>query len=104
MGSLDKTAVIKQIIKSLNEDNSDLIEKIIIFGSFLNNISPNDIDIAVLSSEKGDYLTKAMLYRKRLRDVSKIIALDVVPINNLQGDSVFIEEIRKGKVIYERNS
>ncbi len=104
MNSLDKSFVIKKIIDSLNEDKSDLIEKIIIFGSFLNDISPNDIDVAVVSKNNSDYLTQAMLYRSKLREVSKLIPLDIVPLDNLQGSGFFLDEIRKGKVVYERSN
>jgi len=42
-----------------------------------------------------------MKYRKALRNISKKIPLDVIPIE-IGKTGMFLEEIEKGKVIYEK--
>ena len=78
----------------------DEIKKIILFGSFMNSNNPNDIDIAVIQNSNDNFLTLSLKYRKVLRDLSKIIPLDIVPIKeNTNGE--FLNEINKGKIVYE---
>jgi len=77
------------------------IHKIIIFGSFINSKNPNDIDIAIIQNSDNNFLTLSLKYRKVLRELSKQIPLDIVPLKeNAQG--VFMDEIKNGKTIYER--
>jgi len=77
------------------------VNKIVLFGSFTNSNNPNDIDIAVVQNSDDNFLTLSLKYRKVLRELSKIIPLDIVPIKqNAKG--VFLEEINKGQVVYER--
>lgn len=80
------------------------IEKIVLFGSFLSTDSPNDIDIAIYSNSNNDYLTLALKYRKLLRDVSKVLPIDVIPVKNNKGISFFDNEINKGEIIYEKRN
>jgi predicted nucleotidyltransferase len=89
-----------QIIKDGLSQFSE-VEKIILFGSFLRKDQPNDIDIAVVQNSNDDYLTLSMRYRKALRKLSKIIALDIIPLRH-NGKSAFMEEIAKGITVYER--
>ena len=77
------------------------IDKIILFGSFVKSSAPNDIDIAIFQNSDDNYLTLSMKYRKALRDVSKKIPLDIIPIKS-GSKGVFLEEIERGKVIYEK--
>ncbi len=77
------------------------IDKIILFGSFIKSNTPNDIDIAIFQNSKDNYLTLSMKYRKALRNISKKIPLDVIPIE-IGKTGMFLEEIEKGKVIYEK--
>ena len=77
------------------------IDKIIIFGSFLNVQNPNDIDIAIIQNSNDNFLTLSLKYRKVLRELSKKIPLDIVPLKeNAKGH--FMEEINKGEIIYEK--
>jgi predicted nucleotidyltransferase len=77
------------------------VNKVILFGSFANSNHPNDIDIAIVQNSDDNFLTLSLKYRKVLRELSKIIPLDIVPIKeNAKG--VFLEEISKGQVVYER--
>ena len=90
-------------IENIREQLSQFVEinKIIIFGSFMKSKNPNDIDIAIIQNSDNNFLTLSLKYRKVLRELSKQIPLDIVPLNkNAKG--VFMEEIENGKVIYER--
>jgi len=77
------------------------VHKVILFGSFVKSNNPNDIDIAIIQNSNDNFLTLSLKYRKVLRDLSKTIPLDIVPIKaNTNG--AFLEEINKGQVVYER--
>jgi predicted nucleotidyltransferase len=96
--------LIKEIyINNIKEQLSQFIEinKIIIFGSFIKAQKPNDIDIAIIQNSDNNFLTLSLKYRKVLRELSKKIPLDILPLKeNSQG--IFMEEVSKGKIIYER--
>lgn len=89
---------IKDKLSQFNEVN-----KIILFGSFIKSNNPNDIDIAIVQNSNDNFLTLSLKYRKVLRDLSKIIPLDIVPVKQNK-DGVFLEEINKGQVVYERGN
>ena len=73
------------------------VNKVILFGSFVKSNNPNDI--VIVQNSNDNFLTLSLKYRKVLRDLSKIIPLDIVPIKaNTNG--VFLEEINKGQVVY----
>jgi predicted nucleotidyltransferase len=93
---LNFIATIKDKLSQFNEVN-----KVILFGLFVKSHNPYDIDIAIVQNSNDNFLTLSLKYRKVLRDLSKIIPLDIVPIKaNTNG--VFLEEINKGQVVYER--
>jgi len=93
---LNFIATIKDKLSQFNEVN-----KVILFGSFVKSNNPNDIDIAIVQNSNDNFLTLSLKYRKVLRELSKTIPLDIVPIKaNTNG--VFLEEINKGQVVYER--
>ncbi len=93
---LNFIATIKDKLSQFKEVN-----KVILFGSFVKSNNPNDIDIAIVQNSNDNFLTLSLKYRKVLRDLSKMIPLDIVPIKaNTTG--VFLEEINKGQVVYER--
>jgi len=98
----EKNELKQQIVNSLLSSNE--IQKIIVFGSFLNSKNPNDIDIAVFQNSSEDYLTLALRYRKLIRVISKKIPVDVIPIKSDLGSNSFIDEIEKGEVIYARGN
>ncbi len=97
------TDIKEDIIKFIQSKLLDFseISKIILFGSFLKSQNPNDIDIAIIQNSKENYLTLALKYRKALRELSKQIPLDIVPIKN-HVHSSFLDEINQGYVIYEK--
>lgn len=77
------------------------IDKIIIFGSFIKAKNPNDIDIAIVQNSDDNFLTLSLKYRKVLREISKQIPLDILPLKkNAKGS--FMEKINEGEIIYER--
>jgi len=78
------------------------ILKIIIFGSFLVDDAPNDIDIAIVQNSKLPYLTLAMKYRKLTRSVARQLPLDIIPLKTGAIDSSILDAIAQGEVIYER--
>lgn len=88
--------VIKEKLSQFSEVN-----KVILFGSFVNSNNPNDIDIAIIQNSDDNFLTLSLKYRKVLRELSKTIPLDIVPIKD-NSDGVFLEEINKGQVVYEK--
>lgn len=93
----------QNFIKIIKEKLSQYkeINKIILFGSFINSNNPNDIDIAIIQNSNENFLTLSLKYRKILRELSKQIPLDIVPVKqNAKG--VFLDDINKGQVIYER--
>ena len=90
------TRYIKERLQPFEE-----IHKIIIFGSFFNTKEPNDIDVAIVQNSHNNFLTLSLKYRKALRELSKKIPLDIVPLKqNFQGS--FSKEIECGQVIYEK--
>jgi len=65
---------------------------VILFGSFIKSSNPNDIDIAIVQNSNDNFLTLSLKYRKVLRELSKIIPLDIVPIK-ANANGVFLDEI-----------
>lgn len=95
-----KDTLKQEIVKCLKLEKE--IEKIIIFGSFLDAENPNDIDVAIFQDSKKSYLTLAMKYRKLTRDIARSIPIDIIPIKSNASDSSFLSEIEAGELIYER--
>jgi uncharacterized protein len=93
----------QNFIKTIKEKLSQFseINKVILFGSFIKSNNPNDIDIAIIQNSNDNFLTLSLKYRKVLRDLSKIIPLDIVPIK-YNSNGVFLDEINKGQIVYER--
>ena len=88
--------IIKDRLSQFSEVN-----KVILFGSFVESNNPNDIDIAIVQNSNDNFLTLSLKYRKVLRELSKMIPLDIVPIKaNTNG--VFLDEVNKGQIVYER--
>ncbi len=81
------------------------ITKIIIFGSFVYSNDPHDIDIAIFQESNEKYLPLSQKYRKKLRPISKRTPIDVIPIRpDPQKNSLFLAEIEKGEIVYERGN
>jgi predicted nucleotidyltransferase len=78
------------------------VRRIIIFGSFLTSDDPHDLDVAVFQDSDENYLPLALKYRKKTRDIARRIALDIIPLKSGVEGGLFMDEIRRGEVIYER--
>jgi predicted nucleotidyltransferase len=102
MNSEIKKNIKRQVLESLASESE--IRKIIIFGSFIHSVNPRDIDIAIIQDSNQSYLTLALKYRKLMRDLSKKIPLDVIPIKFEHSTHWFLNEINSGELIYERRN
>ena len=66
-------------------------------------MAPHDMDVAVFCNSSDDYLTLALALRKRLRAISRIIPIDLLPITTpYDPTALFLEEINQGEVVYEK--
>ncbi len=91
---------IKMQIKNLLSHEQE-IQKIIVFGSFINSDTPDDVDIAVFQISNKPYLALSMKYRKLIRELITTIPYDIIPIQpNAKG--VFLKNIEAGEIIFER--
>jgi len=95
-----KESIKKELINSLITEKE--INKIILFGSFIDSDNPVDIDVAIFQNSNDNYLTLAMKYRRLTRKISKKIPLDIIPIKSSAKDDIFLNEVEAGEVIYER--
>ncbi len=78
LSSYDKEKIKKRIVEKLQSQKE--IDKIVIFGSFLKNNKPNDIDVAIFQNSKENYLYLSLKYRKAVREISKQIPIDIIPL------------------------
>ena len=61
------------------------VRKVVIFGSFLTSVTPNDLDVAVFQDSVESYLTLAMKYRRLLRPIADQIPIDTMPAERSAG-------------------
>lgn len=97
----EQKAELKESIRHCLCDESE-ITKIILFGSFVTSDDPHDVDIAVFQNSSQDYLSLALKYRKKIRTLAHQIPMDILPLKAHAADSVFMDEINGGEVIYEK--
>ena len=90
----------KELVSCFKSDEE--IEKIVVFGSFLNSNDPGDLDIAIFKESHESYLPLAMKYRRKTRSIARKISLDIFPIRPNAKDHSFLSEIEQGEVLYER--
>ncbi len=95
-----KETLIKELVDSLHSENE--IKKIVVLGSFIHTDDPNDMDVAIFQTSNESYLSLAMKYRGLIRKLTKKIAINIIPIRPVPGDSIFLSEIETGEVVYER--
>lgn len=101
MTQADKNKLKSELVSALSGDEK--IEKIVIFGSFPYVANPHDMDVAVFCVSQDDYLTLALELRRKLRSLSKIIPIDLLPISvPYDPAALFLQEINKGEVVYEK--
>ncbi len=77
------------------------VRRVVIFGSFVNSDDPHDLDIAVFQDSKESYYPLARKYRRMLRNIARMIPLDVIPVRPNPEQGPFLREVEKGEVIYE---
>jgi len=96
----EKELLKQRLIGSLKAERE--VCRIVVFGSFINSDDPHDMDVAVFQDSDEKYLPLAMRYRRKTRDIARIIPMDILPLKaGVQGE-VFMDEIERGEVIYER--
>jgi predicted nucleotidyltransferase len=100
LSNFEKENIKKRIVEKLQLQTE--IDKIVIFGSFLKDNNPNDIDIAIFQNSKDNYLDLSLKYRKAVREISKRIPIDIIPILTDKSNDFILDEIGSGEVIYER--
>jgi len=97
----EKQSIKRTVIAQLKDEPE--VQRIVVFGSFLDSLEPNDLDIAIFQTTSERYLPLAMKYRRKLDVLAGRIALDVIPLKDSSPRGVFSDEIAKGEVIYERS-
>lgn len=90
----------QQLVDSLRTERE--VCRIVIFGSFVNSDNPHDLDIAVFQDSNDKYLPLAMKYRRKTREISRIIPIDIIPLRAGVEDVFFMDEINSGEIVYER--
>jgi len=95
-----KISLKKQLISCLEDEKE--VRKIVIFGSFLESSEPHDLDVAIFQDSTEEYLTLAMKYRKKIRPITRIIPVDILPLKIDADSGTFMDEIAQGDIIYER--
>jgi len=76
--------------------------RIVIFGSFLHSDDPHDLDVAVFQDSAEGYLPLALKYRRKTRQIARIIPVDIIPLKANGEDGFFLDEIEQGETVYER--
>jgi len=90
----------QRLVDSLRTEKE--VRRIVIFGSFVNSDNPHDLDVAVFQESDKKYLPLALKYRRKTREIARIIPMDIFPLKaDIKGE-VFMDEIERGEVIYER--
>ena len=96
-----KQLVKQRLVSSLKTEGE--VCRIVIFGSFMNSDDPHDLDVAVFQDSDEKYLPLAMKYRRTTRDIARMIPMDIIPLKAGVQPDMFLDEIDRGEVIYERS-
>ena len=100
LNQLEKDDIKKELAVSLRDEPE--ITKIVVFGSFLTASEPHDLDVAIFQNSNQTYLPLAMKYRRKTRMIASRIALDILPLKVGVRDSIILDAIARGEVIYEK--
>ncbi len=100
LSNYEKEKIKKEIVEKLQLQAE--IDRIVIFGSFLRDNNPNDIDVAIFQNSKENYLHLSLKYRKAVREISRRIPIDIIPILTDKSNNFVLNEIESGEVIFER--
>jgi predicted nucleotidyltransferase len=93
--------LVKQRLVSLLRAEGEVC-RIVVFGSFVTSDDPHDLDVAVFQDSDEKYLPLAMKYRRKTRDIARMIPMDILPLKDGVQGEMFLDEIERGEVIYER--
>lgn len=96
----ERNALKQQVVACLR--NEPEVRRIVLFGSFVGSLSPEDVDVAVFQESEEGYLPLALKYRRLLRPVSRRIPVDVFPLRAHDSTGAFLHEIDRGEVVYVR--
>ena len=96
----EKNKIKKSLASALSVEKE--VRRVVVFGSFLSDRNPHDLDIAIFQDSNEKYLDLAMRYRKDIRSIAKRIPVDVIPLKIGVSTDSFLLEIEKGEVVYER--
>ena len=97
----EKESLKQRLVGSLKTERE--VCRIVVFGSFVNSDDPQDMDVAVFQDSDEKYLPLAMKYRRKTRDIARIIPMDILPLKAGVQGGIFMDEIERGEVIYERS-
>lgn len=97
----EKESLKQRLVGSLKTERE--VCRIVVFGSFVNSADPHDMDVAVFQDSDEKYLPLAMRYRRKTRDIARIIPMDILPLKAGVRGEIFMDEIERGEVIYERS-
>jgi len=90
----------RQLVSSLKTESE--VCRIVVFGSFVSSDDPHDMDVAVFQDSDEKYLPLAMKYRRKTREIARMITMDILPLKAGAEDETFLDEISQGEVVYER--
>jgi uncharacterized protein len=96
----ERDALKQQVVACLR--NEPEVRRIVLFGSFIESSSPQDVDVAVFQESEEGYLPLALKYRRLLRPVANRIPVDVIPLRVTDATGAFLREIEQGEVVYVR--
>jgi len=80
------------------------VRKVVVFGSFFESVDPHDLDVAVFQDGQEGYLSLAMKYRKKTREIAQRIPLDIIPLKAGCTTPAFLSEVNKGVTVYEKRN
>ena len=99
---MDKETIKREVAQRLSEHPE--VERVVIFGSFLQSDQPGDLDVAVFENSDEPYVTLAMRYRKSLRSIAREFPIDVVPLRTGGSEPLLMEGIDEGEEVYRSES
>lgn len=77
------------------------VKQLILFGSFVESNNLNEINIAIISEENLDYISKVKKYRQKIKDLSKKIPVQIFPL--LKSENSYLhDKIKHGITLYSR--
>ena len=100
LSQTEKNALKRELAANLSSEPE--VVKVVVFGSFVTAEDPNDLDVAIFQNSNQPYLPLALKYRKKTRSIAKKIPLDILPLKPGARNSIMLDAIAQGEVIYEK--